>query len=260
MVKTIRTYKYRLYPNRKQCETMLATLEICRQLYNDALQERRDAWKQCRRSVTFKMQSAQLPACKQYDASLGSVYSQVLQDVLRRVEKAYKAVFTLRYGVPHFKSKTLFDSFTYPQHGFYLDNARLCMSKIGSVKIKLHRPLGGQIKTLTLKREAGNWYACLSCIVNAPVRSKSNNAVGIDVGLESFAVTSDAEIIDNPRWYRAAQKKLRAKQRHMSRCHKRSRGWKRACSAVTKIHCHVFNQRSDSSINCHGGLLTNTIS
>jgi putative transposase len=90
MLKIRIEFKYRLYPDRKQRESLLATLEVCRELYNDALQERREAWKLCRTSITFAMQSAQLPACKQADAAMRGVYSLVLQDVLHRVDKTYQ--------------------------------------------------------------------------------------------------------------------------------------------------------------------------
>ena len=245
MLKIKRTFKYRLFPNRKQRETLAMTLEVCRQLYNDALQERRDAWKTCRTGVTFNMQSAQLPACKKADVPLRSVYSQVLQDVLRRVDRTYKAFFRRGRGFPRFKGKGWFDSFTYPQLGFSVNSNQLSVSNIGNVKIKLHRPLAGEVKTLTLKNESGKWYACFSCIVDVEPLPENELVVGIDVGLESFAVTSDAEIIDNPRWFRAAQKALRRKQRHLARCQKRSGGWKRACEQVAKLHRGVFNQRND---------------
>ena len=245
MLKTRKTFKYRLYPNRKQRESLLATLDVCRDLYNDALQERREAWKLCRKSISFAMQSAQLPACKEVDAPMRGVYSQVLQDVLHRVDKTYKAFFRRGNGFPRFKGKGWFDSFAYPQLGFSVEGSQVSLSKIGNVKIKLHRPLAGEVKTLTLKNENGKWYACFSCIVDAEPLTANDSTVGIDVGLESFAVTSDAEIIDNPRWYRAAQKALRRKQRHVSRCTKRSGGWKRACQSVAKLHRHVFNQRND---------------
>src|SRR5438132_9889786 len=105
MLKFRKTFKYRLFPNRKQREALLATLEVCRHLYNDALQERRDAWKLCHQSVTFAMQSAQLPACKEADVAMQGVYSQVLQDVLDRVDKTYKAFFRRGHGFPRFKCK-----------------------------------------------------------------------------------------------------------------------------------------------------------
>ena len=198
MLQSRRTYKYRLYPNRKQRETLALTLAVCRQLYNDALQERRDAWKTCRTGVTFQMQSAQLPECKQADVSLSGVYSQVLQDVLHRVDKTYQAFFLRGRGFPRFKGKGWFDSFTYPQLGFSVNRKQLGLSKIGNVKIKLHRPLRGEVKTLTIKHETGQWYACFSCLVEAEPLPENESAAGLDVGLESFAVTSDFESIDNP--------------------------------------------------------------
>ena len=105
MLKIRKTFKYRLFPNRKQREALLATLEVCRHLYNDALQERREAWKLCHQSVTFAMQSAQLPACKEADVAMQGVYSQVLEDVLDRVDKTYKAFFRRGHGFPRFKGK-----------------------------------------------------------------------------------------------------------------------------------------------------------
>src|SRR5437660_6495509 len=195
--------------------------------------------------VSFSMQSAQLPACKAADPALGKVYSQVLQDVLHRLDKTYQACFRRGRGFPRFKGQGWYDSFTYPQAGFGVNGGQLSLSKIGNVKIKLHRSLQGEVKTLTLKNENGKWYACFSSILDSEPLPENNDAIGIDVGLESFAVTSDAEIVDNPRWFRAAQKELRRKQRHVSRCTKRSSGWKRACCRVAKLDRHVFQQRND---------------
>jgi putative transposase len=245
MWKIRKTFKYRLYPNRKQRESLLATLEVCRDLYNDALQERREAWKLCRKSIPFAMQSAQLPACKQADAAMRGVYSQVLQDVLHRVDKTYQAFFRRGKGFPRFKGKGWFDSFTYPQAGFGVEGSQVSLSKIGNVKIKWHRRLAGEVKTLTLKHENGKWYACFSCMVEVEPLPANDSVVGIDVGLESFAVTSDGEIVDNPGWFRTAQKKLRVVQRHVSRCSQRSGGWRKACRLVAQLHRHVFHQRND---------------
>jgi len=104
-LKIRKTFKYRLYPNRKQRESLLATLEVCRHLYNDALQERREAWKVCRTPVTFAMQSAQLPACKQADAGMQTVYAQVLQDVLHGWTKPIRRSFAGARDFPVSKEK-----------------------------------------------------------------------------------------------------------------------------------------------------------
>ena len=95
------------------------------------------------------MQSAQLPACKEADVAMQGVYSQVLEDVLHRVDKTYKAFFRRGKGFPRFKGKGWFDSFTYPQLGFRVEGSQVSLAKIGNVKIHLHRPLAGEIKTLT---------------------------------------------------------------------------------------------------------------
>src|SRR5260370_28201277 len=191
------------------------------------------------------MQSAQLPACKAADAAMRGVYSQVLQDVLHRVDKTYQAFFRRGNGFPRFKGQGWFDSFTYPQAGFRVEGSQVALSKIGNVKIKWHRRLAGQVKTLTLKHEDGKWYACFSCLVEVEPLPANDSVVGIDVGLESFAVTSDGEIVNNPRWFRTAQKKLRVAQRHVSRCSKPSGGWRKACRLGAQLHRHVFHQRND---------------
>src|SRR5436305_684603 len=124
------------------------------------------------------MQSAQLPACKAADPALGKVYSQVLQDVLHRVDKTYQAFFRRGRGFPRFKGKGWYDSFTYPQAGFGVNGGRLSLSKIGNVKIKLHRSLQGEVKTLTLKNENGKWYACFSSILDSEPLPENHDAIG----------------------------------------------------------------------------------
>ena len=178
-----------------------------------------------------------------------TVHSQVLQDALRRIDKTFKSFF-LRCkrgqvpGFPRFRSQNRYDSFTYPQTGYRL-NGRLSLSKIGDVKIKLHRPIKGAIKTLTIKRENGHWYACFSVVVQPQPLPPNDRAVGIDVGLSSFAVLSDGTEIENPRLLAKQQQRLARAQRRVARRKKFSKRWKKAVRMVAKIHRRVFNQRSD---------------
>lgn len=243
------TFKYRLYPNRRQREKLDATLDVCRELYNAGLQERRDAWSSRRKGIGYVAQANQLGDIKAIRPDVAAVHSQVLQDVLRRLDKTFKSFF-LRCkrkhtpGFPRFRSKSRYESFTYPQVGFKL-NGRLSLSKIGDVKIKLHRPVRGEIKTLTIKRENGFWYACFSCVVETQPLPIKEKAVGIDVGLNSFAVLSDGTEIENPRLYRKMQKRLRRAQRRVARRKKFSKRWKKAVRIVSKFHREVFNQRND---------------
>ena len=149
------TFQYRLYPNRQQRERLQATLDVCRELYNAGLQERRDAWSSHHKSIGYVVQAKQLGAIKEIRDDVRAVHSQVLQDVLRRLDKTFQSFF-LRVkrrqtpGCPRFRSKHRYDSFTYPQAGFQL-NDRLSLSKIGNIKIKMHRELKGEVKTLTIK-------------------------------------------------------------------------------------------------------------
>jgi transposase len=141
-------------------------------------------------------------------------------------------IFRRGRGFPRFKGKGWYDSFTYPQLGFAVSGSQLSLSKIGNVKMKLHRPMAGEVKTLTLKHENGTWSACFSCRVDTEPLPENSDAVGIgiDVGLESFAVTSDAEIIGNPRWFRAAQRRCAASSAmHLVASNARQAGERPAC-------------------------------
>ena len=244
-----KTFKFRLYPNRLQRERLSATLDVCRELYNAGLEERIAAWK-CRTPVRVFDQINQLPAIKAIRPDIAAVFSQVLQDTLRRLNKTYQAFYDRlergqKAGFPRFKGYNRYDSFTYPQKGFAL-GAKLQLSKIGNIKIKQHRDIEGQIKTLTVRREAGCWYACFS-VVYQPTRLPHNSySIGIDVGLEAFATLSNGKRIENHRYYKAAQAKLRRAQRRVARRqNKKSKRRRKAILLLQKVHQHVANQRKD---------------
>ncbi len=244
-----KTFKFRLYPNREQRERLTATLDVCRELYNAGLEERIEAWK-CHTPVRVFDQINQLPDIKEIRPDVAGVFSQVLQDTLRRLDKTYKAFFGRlqrgqKAGFPRFKGRNRYDSFTYPQSGFAL-GAKLQLSKIGNIKIKQHREIVGDIKTLTIRREAGCWYACFS-VEYEPARLPVNsNNIGIDVGLEAFATLSDGTPIENHRYYKAAQANLRRAQRKLARRqNKKSQRRRKAILLLQKAHQHVANQRKD---------------
>jgi putative transposase len=244
-----KTFKFRLYPNRQQRERFTQTLDVCRELYNAGLQERIAAWKN-RTPVKAFDQINQLPDIKELRPDVASVFSQVLQDTLRRLDKTYKAFFGQlqrgqKAGFPRFKGCHRYNSFTYPQSGFAL-NGKLQLSKIGNIKIKQHRPIVGEVKTLTLRREAGNWYACFSVEYTPTILPRNGKAVGMDVGLESFATLSDGRQIKNPRYYQKAQKQLRRAQRKVARrANKKSKRRGKAIVLLQKAHAHVRSQRKD---------------
>src|SRR5215212_7974343 len=230
-----RTYTYRVYPNRVQADALDAQLgEACR-LYNAALQERRDAFKMQHVSISYYDQANQLKAIRA-DGSLVLANFSACQDVLRRLDKSFKAFFARvkagrKAGFPRFRSRRRYDTLTFPSYGDgcrLRTNGRLYLQGVGDIKVKLHRPVEGAIKTVSVKWEAGNWYALFSCEVEPSPLPASDEAVGIDVGLTAFATLSDGSEIDNPRYARKAAAVARRAQRKVARRKKGGNGRRKA--------------------------------
>jgi putative transposase len=244
-------YKFRLYPTRTQQERLQWTLDRARELYNAALQERRDAYRMAHKSITYYDQAHQLPEIKQERQEYQDIHSQVLQDVLRRVDKAMKAFFRRckageKPGFPRFQSRNRYESFCYPQGGYSLTaDHRICLSKIGSIKVKWYRQITGTIKTCTIKREGDCWYVVFSCEVEEEPLEACDEVVGIDLGLLHFATLSTGETIENPRYYRKAEKTLAKHQQALARKKRGSHRRKKAVKLVAKAHRKVRNQRAD---------------
>ncbi len=248
-----KAFKYRLYPTKKQEQPLFWTLSRCRELYNAALSERRDAYRMSGKSISYYEQKRDLPEIKtEIRQEYQAIHSQVLQDVLLRLNRAFESFFRrVKWGedpgYPRFQGRNRYNSFTYPQGGYSLTHdRRLCLSKIGSIKIKLHRDLAGTIKTCTIKYEAGQWYAVFSCEVEAPDPLPAvESEVGIDLGVTHFAALSDGTFIESPRYYRKAQKQLKTLQQTLSRKKRGSHRRKKAVQAVAKAHRKIAHQRHD---------------
>ncbi len=248
-----KAYKFRLYPTKQQEKTLFWTLTRCRELYNAALAERQEAYRIAGKSITYYEQKRDLPEIKaELREEYQQIHSQVLQDVLLRLKRAFDAFFRRvekgeEPGYPRFQGRNRYNSFTYPQGGYSLTHdSRLCLSKIGSIKITLHRPMEGTIKTCTVKYEAGQWCAVFSCEVAQPEPLPLvESEVGIDLGVTHFAALSDGTFIENPRHYRRAQKKLAKLQQALSRKKRGSHRREKARKEVAKAHRKIANQRRD---------------
>ena len=246
-----KTFKYRIYPTKKQDRIMRQWLEECRWLFNHFLAERKNAWEQEQKSLSLYEQHASLPALKEQRPSLASVHSQVLQNVAVRIDLAFKAFFrrvkaSEKPGYPRFRGKGRYDSFTFPQSGFSLDGNILRLSKIGNVKVVLHRPVEGNIKTCTIKRSSTDkWYVMFSCEWEPTPLPENNEAVGIDVGLHSFATLSTGEHIENPRFFRQEEKALAKAQRKLSKAEKGTLERKKRRKVVARIHERIAWKRQD---------------
>jgi putative transposase len=245
------SYKYRIFPTKNQADTLEHSLHLLRDLYNAAVQERRDAWRLNRKSVSFFDQSKQIPDIRKLNPDYMAVQARVCLQTLRQVDKAFKAFFRRikngeKPGYPRFKGKSFFNSFFYNKVGFRFKDGKLNLSLIGNLKIKLHRPIEGNIKEISIKREGLKWYAIISCegIPPNPLPT-SRDAIGIDVGIEAFATLSDGTQVDNPRFFETAQKQLRVAQRRVARRKKGSNRRRRAVAQLRVLHHKILNKRSD---------------
>lgn len=228
----------------------MGLLDIARLYYNAALQERRDAWKHGV-SIKYYDQSYQLKDIRQDNPWCTSLNYSATQDVLRRLDRTFKAFFRRcqtgeRLGYPRFKGKDRFDSITFPAYGNGVKLAgKLYIQNVGRIRINLHRSVEGEIKTVTIKRNCGNWYAVFSCELPGQVKPKPtrNNPVGIDVGLKSLAVLSDGSAIENPRYFRCGEELLAKRQRRLTGRVKGSHRRRKARLLVAKAHLKVYRQR-----------------
>lgn len=246
-----KVYKYRIYPSKRQTQTLNDQLSLCVELYNAALSERREAWRLERKPISRFDQIYQLPEIRAERRDVAGVYANVLEDVLTRVDKAFKAFFRRvkvgqKPGYPRFKSFRRYDSMTFRQNGASTPvGQKLRISKVGNVRIKLHRPIEGAIKTLTIKREAERWFAIFTCEVEPSPLPFSTSTIGVDMGLAHFATLSDGSAIDNPRYYRNGHAALRVAQRRLARRKKGSNRRRKAVVLLQRAHGHVQAQRRD---------------
>jgi len=253
---TRKAFKYRLYPTQPQHKDLERTLALCRQLYNAALQERREAYQKAGKTVGFYEQKRWLPEIRTELPEYKGIHSQVLQNVIERVDKAFQGFFRRvragqKAGYPRFKGRERYDSFTFPQAGqtgvkLQEGGKRVLIYGIGSVKVKLHRPLEGRLKTATVKREGEHWYLVFTCEVEPRPLPSSDQAIGIDLGTNPhFLVTSEGEMVEAPRYYQKTQAKLARAQHSLSRRKRGSSRRKQAQRQVAKLHRKIANQRKD---------------
>jgi putative transposase len=266
----IRTYKYRLYPTRAQTAALNELLEITRQFYNYALQYRRERWQESRCAVTYNEQAAMWRDWRNEtpdDNPLRLLNMSAGQQLLRRLDKAYREFLKGKRGRPRFKGKNRFHALEF-RHGdgcklklgervlFYVQN-------VGDIKVKFHRPLpeGATIQHIVLTRSCRKWYICLQLeLPDLAPRAhdgddfvaggdidplRGQNHVGVDVGLLSLLALSNGATVDNPRWMRQTLSKLRRAQRRLSRRKRGSHRRRKAAFQVARLHEKVTNQRGD---------------
>lgn len=248
------TFKYRITPTKAQRTALHATLEACRWAYNKLLETRKIAWKEHQISLSYYDTKKMLPVWKSDHPFLTQAYSQTLQDVVKRVDLAFKSFFRRvqsqekTVGYPRYKGKGQYDSFTFPQcdFGWRLESGRLHLFKVGAVRIKLHRPIAGTIKTLTIRRDRlGNWYACF-CVELAPkVAPPSVRRIGVEMGLEPLASFSNGESIAYPTFLEKDAKALAKAKSKRDKLPKGCDQWAQAQRTIQHIYARIINRRKD---------------
>lgn len=252
----VRVFKYRLYPTGKQVKALISQLDGHRFLYNQALAQRKEIYEQTGKGIGYPAQATGLlPKLKKENENLATCNYSSTQQTLRKLDKSFKAFFRRikageKAGYPRFKTADRFNTIAYASlgDGCQIKESRLYLQNIGCIKIKWHRPIDGNIKTLSVTRRNNKWY--VSFIVECePVKlPKTGKNIGIDVGLNAFVTTSEGKQIDPPKYFRDAERKLAKAQRRLSRRKKSSNRRKKARILVSKHHERIANKRLDF---CH---------
>jgi len=252
----MKAYMFRVYPTKNQEVKMDRTLSTCRHLYNDSLAERKKQGELNRLKREFQVFPWGKPEWISYEDQANDlsesktsfqkeVHSQALQNTLKRLDRSFKNFFN-GFGYPRFQGRSRYNSFTYPQSGFELDEGKLVLSRIGSLKIILHREMEGRIKTCTIKKDVDQWYAIFTVEIERRIEAvPAATKIGIDVGLMSLLTLSNGEQIEPPKFLRASGKRLAREQIELSRkkLGSKNRGKQRLKAA--RVHRTIRNQRKD---------------
>lgn len=242
-----KAYKYRIYPTTQQKVLLAKSFGCVRWFWNYSLNLCQETYQATGKGLSRGYIQGLLPALKKEYEWLKDVYSQCLQVVALNLSTAYKNFFEKRAMLPRFKSKHGRQSISYPQN-VKLEGDNICLPKIGRVVCRRHRSFEGIIKTVTISRNPdGKYFASILVDDRQPHLQvmTEGKAVGIDVGLTQFAITSDGSKFGNPRHFAKRQRNLKRKQQKLSRKTKGSQNRKKARLAVAKVHSKVVRCRED---------------
>jgi putative transposase len=239
------SYKYRIEPNRTQVAALSEMLvDFCR-LYNAGLEQRIDAWRRRRISVNYKMQADELKAVRCASPEHARWSYSAEQQVLRRLEKTFKAFFGRGRGFPRFRASARYhaaemrvgDGLTLRKNG------RIGVVGVpGDIKVRWHRALPCKPRSAILTRQNGKWYVVFHVEVETVDRA-GPDTVGIDVGLTSLVALSNGETKPRPGWTKRAAKGLRRRQRAVARCKRGSKTRRKRVAALSRYHAYTANRR-----------------
>lgn len=245
-----KAYKYRIYPNNKQKEIIAKTFGCCRFVYNKYLAKRIEFYEKNKETFSYVQCANDMTKLKSELDWLKEVDSTALQSSLKDLDSAYQKFFKEHTGYPKFKSKKT-HRYSYKSKCTN-GNIRYCgkhikLPKLGMVKTKNKLIPQGRIINATVSQEpSGKYYVSLCCAdVDIQQLPKTNQSIGIDLGLKEFLITSNGEYVENPRYLRKSLDKLAKLQRELSRKSKGSSNRNKARVKVARQYEKIANQRKD---------------
>jgi putative transposase len=249
----LKAYKYRIYPNKKQKEMIKVHFGACRFVYNWALEQKIKTYEQTKKSISrFDLQHILVHEVKPSNEWLKEANSQALLASLVNVESAFTKFFREKSGFPNFKSKkNPVQSYQMPQHySVDFEKQIIKLPKIGEVKTVLHRRFEGKLKTATISRSStGKYYISILVDNEKDIPNNQNfsesTTIGIDVGIKDFAVLSNGEKVENPKYLKNSLKRMKVLQKRVSRKVKGSKNRNKARQHLSKIHETISNQRNN---------------
>ena len=244
-----KTYRFRIFPNKEQ-EVLLSKHFGCsRFVYNYFLNERKEQYQKDKKSDNYYAQAKTLTDLKKQEDTiwLKEVNSQTLQFALRSLDTAYVNFFRGNAQFPKFKSRKHKNTFTIPQFG-KLEDGKIIIPKFkGGIKVKLHREVNGEIGKMSIaKTPTGKYYVSIFTEQEIEQLPKTDKAIGIDLGLKDFVITSDNKKFKNNRYTKKYAKQLKEAQQHLSRKQKGSNGFEKQKLKVAKIHEKIASCRLDT--------------
>ena len=245
-----KAYKYRIYPNNAQKEVLAKTFGCCRFVYNKYLAKRIDIYKENKETFTYVQCANDMKSLKAELEWLREVDSTALQSSLKDLDMAYRKFFKEHSGFPKFKSRKT-HMFSYKSKCVN-NNIQYCgkyikLPKLGLVKTKNKLVPQGRILNATVSQTpSGKYFVSLCCTgVEIPPINSTGNAIGIDLGIKEFCITSDGETVGNPKYLGRSLSKLAKLQRELSRKTRGGSNWNKARIKVARLQEHISNQRKD---------------
>jgi putative transposase len=244
----LRGYKVRLYPDKHQKEALDKSFDCCRWYWNYALALTNETYQKTGKGLSRADIQKLLPGLKKEHEWLTYAYSQSLQVVALNLSQAFLNFFEKRAKYPNFKSKRNKQLISYPQNVKIEGDYLKLPGKVGKVYAKFSQEVIGKIKTVTVSKfPSGEYYASL--LVDdgnsLPLPSTEGKAIGIDLGLTDFVITSDGSKFNNPKWFAKREKNLKRKQQSLARKTKGSNTRNKTRVLVAKVHNQVARCRAD---------------